>query len=105
MDGKELLAAMAATGVRTAERNELTVSFGGRVMIRAAVRIDERSDPIGINYLNRSGPADGQVQLGILRWEGDALCTVMAAPGRPRPTEFSSPAGSGHTLSRWRRSE
>lgn len=102
-DGQELPAVMVATGRRSLTRNELKVSFGGRVMIDALVRVDEHTDPVHIDYLTRCGPAEGQLQLGITTWIGEDLCTVMADPGRPRPADFSCPAGSGHTLSRWRR--
>ena len=102
-DGQELPAMMVTTGVRTLVRNELKVSFGGRVMIDALVRVDERANPIQIDYLSRSGPTEGQLQLGILMWDGDEVCTVMAAPDRPRPVDFDCPVGSGETLSRWRK--
>jgi uncharacterized protein (TIGR03067 family) len=101
-DGQELPAMMVNTGVRSLTRNELKVFFGGRVMIDALVRVDEHTDPVHIDYLTRCGPAEGQVQLGIMKWVGEEVCTVMAAPGQPRPADFSCPAGSGYTLSRWR---
>jgi uncharacterized protein (TIGR03067 family) len=102
LDGKELPAAMVATGVRSAKGNEVRVTFGGQTMLHALVRVDETADPIHIDYLIRRGPAAGQVQPGILTWAGDGVCIVMAGPGQPRPTAFASPAGSGITLSRWR---
>jgi uncharacterized protein (TIGR03067 family) len=101
-DGQELPAPMVATGNRSAIRNEVTVSFGGQRMIWALVRIDERADPVHIDYLNRCGPTAGQVQLGMLKWVGDEVCIVMAAPDQPRPADFTCLTGSGRTLSRWR---
>lgn len=102
LDGKELPAAMVATGVRSGKGNEVRVTFGGQTMVQALVRVDESVDPVHIDYLIQRGPAAGQVQQGILKWAGDEVCIVMAGPGRPRPAEFASPAGSGITLSRWR---
>ena len=58
--GQELPAMMIATGIRSFTRNELKVSFGGRVMIDALVRVDEHTDPVHIDYLSRRGPAVGQ---------------------------------------------
>jgi uncharacterized protein (TIGR03067 family) len=102
LDGKELPAAMAATGVRLGKGNEVRVTFGGQTMLHALVRVDDRADPVRIDYLIRRGPATGQVQRGILEWAGDEVCIVMAGPGRARPAAFASPDGSGITLSRWR---
>jgi uncharacterized protein (TIGR03067 family) len=102
LDGKELPAAMAATGVRLGKGNEVRVTFGGQTIVHALVRVDDEADPVHIDYLIQRGPATGQVQLGVLRWAGDEVCIVMAGPGRSRPAEFASPAGSGITLSRWR---
>ena len=102
LDGKELPAAMAATGVRSATGNEVRVTFGGQTVVHALVQVDERADPVHIDYLIQRGPNAGRVQRGILRWEGEEACVVMAAPGPPRPADFTCPAGSGQTLSRWR---
>ena len=35
---------------------------------------------------------------GIFELTDDQLRYCVAAPGKPRPTEFSAPKGSGHTL-------
>ena len=45
---------MLATGCRSAKDNEVKISFGGQVMIHALVRIDERTDPIQVDYFNLS---------------------------------------------------
>jgi uncharacterized protein (TIGR03067 family) len=102
-DGQELPGMMLATGLRTAIRNELKIAFGGRLMIDALVRIDERTDPIGVDYYNLYGPAKGTVQHGIIRFIGNDICVNMAAPGEPRPIGFDCPGGSGRTLSHWQR--
>lgn len=101
-DGQALPSFMCATGLRSAKGNEVKVSFGGQVMVHALVRVDESSDPIQIDYFNLS-PAKGALQQGIMRWEGDEACFCMAAPGQPRPTDFSCAIGSRQTLSQWGR--
>jgi uncharacterized protein (TIGR03067 family) len=102
LDGRELPAAMLATGLRSATQHEVKIAFAGQLMIHAQVRIDEGADPIHIDYYNLHGPAKGAVQHGILKWAGDDACFNMAAAGRPRPDDFTCPAGSGRTLSQWR---
>jgi uncharacterized protein (TIGR03067 family) len=102
-DGQELPAMMLRTGRRSAKQNELTISFGGQTMIHALVRIDEQNDPMHVDYYNLDGPPKGTTQHGIVKWFGDEACFCMANPGHPRPADFTSPAGSGRTLSQWRK--
>jgi len=100
-DGKTLPAAMCSGGRRTAEGNEITIAFGGHVMIHALVRIDEGSAPAHVDHHLLDGAAAGSLQLGIMKWEGADACFCMAAPGQPRPNDFECKPGSGRTLSRW----
>ena len=93
---------MLGTGLRTAVKNEVTISFGGQTMIHALIRIDENNDPMHIDYYNLDGPSNSTIQLGVLKWNGDDACFCMAAPGNPRPADFTCPAGSGRTFSQWR---
>lgn len=102
-DGQELPPFMLSTGSRWAKDNEIKISFGGQVMIHARVRIYERTDPMEVDYLLLAGAAKGSIQKGILQWQGETACFCMGAPGQPRPTDFACPAGSGRTLSHWRR--
>ncbi|MBS0196511.1 MAG: TIGR03067 domain-containing protein [Planctomycetes bacterium] len=102
-DGKELPGMMLKSAVRSAKGNDLKVSVGGQVMVHALVRLDERQKPVSIDYLLQAGPGKGHVQRGIMEWHGDVACFCMAAPGIARPTDFECPAGSGRTVSHWRR--
>jgi uncharacterized protein (TIGR03067 family) len=101
-DGQELPKMMLGTGLRSATKNEVTISFGGQTMIHALVRLNEDTDPMYIDYYNLDGPTRGSIQFGIFKWAGDEACFCMAAPGDPRPTDFACPAGSGRTFSQWR---
>jgi uncharacterized protein (TIGR03067 family) len=101
-DGQDLPQLMLPTGLRTATKNEVRISVGGRIMIHALMRLDESADPIRVDYYNLEGEGKGAIQLGIVKWIGDEACFCMAAPGKPRPDDFLSAAGSGRTLSQWR---
>lgn len=101
-DGDALPTMMLRSGSRTATKNEVKISFGGRTVIHALLRLDETQDPVGVDYFNLDGMAKGSVQLGILRWEGAVACFCMASPGQARPVDFTSPPGGGRTLSRWK---
>jgi uncharacterized protein (TIGR03067 family) len=102
-DGVELPKMMVQTGRRSATRNEIRITFGGQLMIHALVRLDESAQPVAVDYCNVGGQAEGTLQHGIMQWVGDEACFCMASPGQPRPSDFTSPAGSGRTLSQWRR--
>lgn len=101
-DGQELPKMMLRAGLRSATKNEVKISFAGQTMIHALFRLDQSADPIHIDYYNLDGGSKGTIQHGIMKWIGDEVCFCMAAPGQPRPMDFTCAAGSGRTLSQWR---
>ena len=101
-NGEAMRGEWLAFGSRTVVGNEVKVRFGGQVMVHAKVRIDESTTPLAVDYLNLAGGHKGAVSLGIMDWVDDDACFLMAAPGRPRPRQFTE-TGTGLTLSRWRR--
>jgi uncharacterized protein (TIGR03067 family) len=101
-DGQELPKMMLGTGLRSAQANEVKISFGGQMMIHALVRLDESAEPVHVDYYNLAGMSKGALQLGIMKWQGDEACFCMAAPDDLRPTDFTAAAGSGRTFSQWR---
>ena len=102
-DGTPMPAEWLSFGSRVATGNEVKVVFGGQTMVHAKVRLDESSTPVGVDYLNLSGGAKGKISLGIMDWTGDDCRFLIAAPGQPRPKDFSTLAAKGWTYSRWRR--
>lgn len=102
IDGKPMPDQWLAFGSRTSVGNEVTVVFGGQVMLHAKVRIDDTSTPAAVDYLNLAGAHAGAVSRGIMEWAGDEVRFLMASPGRPRPADFTAPPGTA-TLSQWRR--
>jgi uncharacterized protein (TIGR03067 family) len=101
-DGQELPKMMLGMGLRSATKNEVKISFAGQTMIHAMVRIDESADPVHVDYSDLQPASKGTIQHGIMKWIGDEACFCMAAPGQPRPTDFTAPAGSGRTFSQWK---
>lgn len=102
-DGQEFPAMMLRTGLRTAAKNDVKISFGGQTVIEARVRLDANASPVRVDYLNVGGMAPGTIQLGLLKWDGDEACFCLGAPGQPRPEDFTCAPGSGRTLSQWRK--
>lgn len=101
-DGKPLAKHFLPYGSRTMTGNETKVIFGGQTMVHARIRIDESTAPTAIDYLG-IGRGGKTITRGIFEWAGDEARFCMAAPGKPRPSDFSSAAGSGRTLSQWKR--
>jgi uncharacterized protein (TIGR03067 family) len=100
-NGQEMPAAACRTGRRALTNNELKIHFGGQLMIHALVRIHE-TVPTRIDYYSLAAATHGQLQRGILEWNGPVACFCMAPPGADYPSDLSCPAGSGQTLTHWR---
>ena len=82
--------------------NETKVVFGSQTMVHAKVRPGEPTMPVAIDYLD-VGRGGKTITRGIFEWAGDETRFCMAAPGDSRPSDFSGDAGSGRTLSLWKR--
>jgi uncharacterized protein (TIGR03067 family) len=88
---------------RRITRGDVTrVVAGPQVMVEARFTVDESKRPHAIDYANLAGPQKGKKQAGICERRGDVLEVCMAAPGKPRPKEFSSTAGDGRSYTTWR---
>ena len=96
-DGQALDKGMLKLGKRTATVDQVTVKFGPQVMVQARYEVDRSPRPMTMDYFL----ADGKTQLGIWVLEDNRLTTCFAAPGKPRPTEFTSVRGDGRTLTVW----
>src|SRR4051812_21691517 len=104
-DGFPLPAEMAKTGKRVAKDGETTITMGGRVYFKARYTLEPTRTPKAIDYAMTEGPTKGKTHLGIYALEGDTLKFCFAAPGKDRPADFTADAGSGRTLSVWKRDQ
>lgn len=102
-DGKPLDASMVKWVSRTMHGSRTTVTAGPNTMLNAEFICDPAQDPNTIDYTLLEGANKGQKQLGIYKVEGDVLSICMAAPGKPRASEYASSRGDGATYSVWRR--
>jgi uncharacterized protein (TIGR03067 family) len=88
---------------RRITRGDVTrVVAGPQVMVEARFTVDASIRPHAIDYTNLAGPQKGKKQAGICERRDDLLEVCMAAPGKPRPIEFSSSAGDGRSYTTWR---
>jgi uncharacterized protein (TIGR03067 family) len=65
--------------------------------------IDPTTKPKTIDFLPTLGVFSGNEYLGIYELDKDTRQICFAEKGKGRPTEFSSPAGSGHFLIKFER--
>jgi uncharacterized protein (TIGR03067 family) len=100
-DGSVLPASMLQTMSRTLTGNHLSVTMSGQVYFDAIVALHPDSVPRAIDYHMKAGVTAGALELGIYRWAGDTVEFSLAAPGEPRPHDFSDASGSHRTHSRW----
>lgn len=79
-----------------------SVVAGPQVMVKARFTLDRATRPHAVDYVNLQGAHKGQSQAGIFELAGDTLKVCMAAPGKPRPRDFTSASGDGRSLTTWR---
>jgi uncharacterized protein (TIGR03067 family) len=102
-DGFSIPEAMARNFTRMCKGDELTVSNGEQLIMKARITIDHTKSPKTIDYDVTDGPAKGKKHLGIYELEGDTLKSCFGAPNAPRPGEFKSVSGDRRTFSTWTR--
>ena len=93
----------AVTWCKRITRGHLTtVVAGPQVFLKASFTLDQSKTPHAIDYVNLGGAGAAKPQAGIFDLKGNTLKVCMAAPGRPRPADFSSTSGDGRSLTTWR---
>jgi uncharacterized protein (TIGR03067 family) len=103
IDAQTMPDSYVANGKRVSENGVTTVTFNGRLFMKAKYTLDPVKKPKIIDYVMTDGPTKGKMQLGIYEFDGDQVKFCFASPGKDRPTDFSTKAGSGLTLSVWKR--
>ncbi len=70
----------------------------GKLFIASKTTIDPTADPATIDITFTGGEGKRGTALGIYKIEDGVLTICRSAPGKARPAEFKSEAGSGLTL-------
>jgi uncharacterized protein (TIGR03067 family) len=70
----------------------------GKVFLASTTTIDPTANPATIDITFSGGEGKGGTALGLYKVEDRVLTICRAAPGKARPTEFSSNPGGGLTL-------
>jgi uncharacterized protein (TIGR03067 family) len=80
------------------EGDKWLIRVGDKTVASGVFRIDPSRTPKEIDILDASGARNDKAQLGIYELSGDTYRYCLAPAGKPRPTEFASPEGSGYSL-------
>lgn len=102
-DGMPMEPMLVKSGRRKSVGGELVVTFGGQVFIKARYRVNTSRRPHEIDYYHTGGMMAGTQQLGIYELDGKRMKVIFAAPGASRPSDFSTRAGDGRTLTEWKK--
>jgi uncharacterized protein (TIGR02246 family) len=74
------------------------LKLGDAELASGTSKVDSSKTPKHIDLTHESGPQKGRTVLGIYNLVGDEYTACIAAPGKERPSEFSSKEGSGQRL-------
>jgi uncharacterized protein (TIGR03067 family) len=80
------------------EGDKWMIKVGDKTVAKGMLKIDPSKKPKEIDLLDESGMKNEKTKLGIYEIDGDTYKFCLAAAGKPRPTEFTSKEGSGHSL-------
>jgi uncharacterized protein (TIGR03067 family) len=80
------------------EGNKWLIKVGDKTVATGIFKIDATKKPKEIDILDESGAKNDKTKLGIYELDGDSYKYCLAPAGKPRPTEFASKAGTGHSL-------
>jgi uncharacterized protein (TIGR03067 family) len=102
-DGKTLVdeKALSPKGPTTNlvyDGNKWMIKVGDKTVARGVFKIDATKMPKEIDIMDESGMKNDKTKLGIYELDGDKYKYCLAQAGKPRPTEFTSKADSGHSL-------
>jgi uncharacterized protein (TIGR03067 family) len=102
-NGVQMSEPMVKWCTRVTRGSVTSVLAGPQIMLKASFTLDESKRPHAIDYVNLEGTHARKSQAGIVELTGDTLRICMAAPGKPRPADFSSKSRDGRSFTTWRR--
>jgi len=102
MDGQSMEQSAVEWVKRVTHGYETTVYAGPQIFMKMEFTADPSQTPRTLDYVNTAGSNRGKIQLGIYEFDEGLLKVCVAPPGAPRPTQFASIRGDGHTFTVWR---
>ena len=78
--------------------NKWIIKVGDKNVVSGVFKIDATKKPKEIDIMDETGITNDKTKLGIYELDGDTYKYCLAPAGKPRPTDFTSKEGSGHSL-------
>ena len=97
-DGSQIAAETINSWRRIVDGDRVTWKQGEEILVELTIKFDPTAKPMTLDSTIAAGENKGQTMLAIYELDGDEFRMCFAPPGMPRPTEFSSAAGSGQLL-------
>jgi uncharacterized protein (TIGR03067 family) len=102
-DGKKTPDEEAKKIKLTIQGNKFVLYKDAEVISEGTFTLDPAKKPKQIDETATAGPNKGKTFLAIYEIDEEHQKICFAAPGKERPTDFSSEPGSGHLLQVWKR--
>ena len=80
------------------DANKWLIKVGDKTVASGVFKIDSTKKPKEIDIMDETGITNDKTKLGIYELDGDTYKYCLAPAGKPRPTDFTSKEGSGHSL-------
>jgi uncharacterized protein (TIGR03067 family) len=87
----------------TFREKAFTAVQGEKVRDKGALHIDPTKKPKTLDMTSGGGANKGDVIRAIYELQGDEMRVCVSPPGQPRPTAFTTEAGSAHYIGTFRR--
>lgn len=104
-DGKALTEKQLKGGKLVIKGDHYTVTIPDKEKMTGTQKIDSTKTPKTIDITDDSGPNKGKTSLGIYEFKGEEFHCVFSAPGKARPSKFSTAADSGQWLHVWKKAK
>lgn len=102
-NGKALTKEQVKDGKLVIKKDHYSVTLEGGEAITGEQKLDSTAKPKTIDITDSNGDNKGKTCLGIYEVKGDEFRVAFAAPGKERPTKFSTKADSGQWMHVWKR--
>jgi uncharacterized protein (TIGR03067 family) len=80
-----------------------SIYFGKERVGAGKIKLDATKTPKQVDVTHDEGPGKGMAMSGIYEIKGDTMRVCFAPPGKDRPKEFRTQAGSGQMLLGYKR--
>jgi uncharacterized protein (TIGR03067 family) len=98
VDGKKTPRKDLEDMVLIVKGNKGILKKGDKVISEATAKMDQSQDPWTIDIKITKGKEKGKTFKGIMKEKDGKMTVCWGAPGKDRPTKFSSKKGSGNIL-------